>query len=445
MANATEQRETERIHLTPERIRKMKPPARQAVYVFDDDPKHLCVRTTPTGAKAFVFRSKLRTISIRVTIGAVDTWNLDDARAQARRLQVIIDQGKDPRQVAAEEVATEQARLEDEQRKEVIVSEAWAAYVAACSHEWGVSHKRDHERAVKPGGEPRGRGRRANQGDVTYPGLIYPLLSLRLADLTAECLQAWLEEANKRGRTEAAKNFRLLRTFINWCAERGEYRGIVVSDAHAKREVRALVKKVSAKKLAIQKEQLYVWFDAIQKISNPTASAYLQVLLLTGARREELARLKWIDCDFLWRSMHLKDKVQEDGRDIPMTPYVHYLIASQPRRNEYVFSSPSAAAGYIADPLAPLQKAMRSAGLPNFSPHDLRRSFSSLSEWCEVPAGVVAQIMGHQPSATAEKHYKPRPLDLLRMWHTRIETFILEQASIVFAPEQAGLRVISAA
>lgn len=30
-----------------------------------------------------------------------------------------------------------------------------------------------------------------------------------------------------------------------------------------------------------------------------------------------------------------------------------------------------------------------------------------LSEWCEVPTGVVAQIMGHKPSTLAKKHYRP--------------------------------------
>ena len=48
----------------------------------------------------------------------------------------------------------------------------------------------------------------------------------------------------------------------------------------------------------------------------------------------------------------------------------------------------------------------------------------------EVPAGIVAQIMGHKPSAIAEKHYRQRPLDLLRMWHTKIEGWMLEQAGI---------------
>jgi hypothetical protein len=38
--------------------------------------------------------------------------------------------------------------------------------------------------------------------------------------------------------------------------------------------------------------------------------------------------------------------------------------------------------------------------------------------------------MGHKPSATAEKHYRVRPLDLLRMWHSKIEAWVLEQAGI---------------
>jgi integrase len=184
----------------------------------------------------------------------------------------------------------------------------------------------------------------------------------------------------------------------------------------------------------------------VRKINNPTAAAYLQTLLLTGARREELAQLKWSDCDFTWRSLHLKDKVNAEGRDIPMHPYVCSLLMAQPRRNEFVFSSPMSATGYHADPLTPLQKAMRNAGLPNLSPHDLRRSFGTLAEWCEVPVGIVAQIMGHQPSAIAEKHYIVHPIDLLRMWHTKIEAWILEQAGIEQPVEmKPGLRVVNGA
>ena len=62
-----------------------------------------------------------------------------------------------------------------------------------------------------------------------------------------------------------------------------------------------------------------------------------------------------------------------------------------------------------------------------------------------MPRGIVAQIMGHAPSATAEKHYIDRPLQLLAVWHGKYEAWILEQAGIEFdvSQEQTSLRVVS--
>ena len=77
----------------------------------------------------------------------------------------------------------------------------------------------------------------------------------------------------------------------------------------------------------------------MKKIGNPVIAAYLQGLLLTGARRNELAALRWQDVDFQWKSLTIRDKV-EGERTIPLTPYLEHLIASLPRRNEFVFSSP---------------------------------------------------------------------------------------------------------
>lgn len=48
-----------------------------------------------------------------------------------------------------------------------------------------------------------------------------------------------------------------------------------------------------------------------------------------------------------------------------------------------------------------------------------------------VPAGAVAQIAGHKPSATAEG-YAVLPLDDLRPYAALIEARILEQAGINF-------------
>ena len=58
-----------------------------------------------------------------------------------------------------------------------------------------------------------------------------------------------------------------------------------------------------------------------------------------------------------------------------------------------------------------------------------------------MPSGVVAQIMGHKPSATAERHYRVRPLDLLRQWHTKLEAWILAEAGVPIPDEARRLRL----
>ena len=131
----------------------------------------------------------------------------------------------------------------------------------------------------------------------------------------------------------------------------------------------------------------------------------------------------------------------EGTRETPLTPYVASLLASLPRTNEWVFASASKAAEEISTTMSTPHKAHARAGMvagiEGLTLHGLRRSFKSLTEWLEVPAGVVAQLMGHKPSATAEKHYTVRPLDLLRVHHERIEAWLLEQAQVPFEAEGA--------
>ena len=212
------------------------------------------------------------------------------------------------------------------------------------------------------------------------------------------------------------------------------------------RKTRESLGKAGTKSDVLQREQLAVWFAAVHQLQNPVVAACLQMMLLTGARPGEVLSLRWEDINTQWKGIQIRDKV-EGTREIPATPYMLHLLAALPRHNEWVFPSNASASGCLTEPNNPHTRACKAAGLEGLTLHGLRRSFSSLTEWLEVPAGVVAQIQGHKPSATAEKHYKVRPLELLRVHHEKIEAWILEQAGVKFdanQSEKSKLRAVAA-
>jgi len=446
--------------------------------MWDTNTPGLAVRATSpgdrnqTGSKAYIFQSRLRDKVFRITIGSVRSWAIEEvrdangdvitpgARQEARRLQALVDQGIDPRQYKAERLAdaeakrhsVEAARVAENEavrRGQITVDEVWIQYIEARRDKWSKRHLFDHQKLMRP---ERTSGEGLSIRKFT-PGVLASLAPLPLSSMTPETITQWLEaETPKRG-TQAALAFRLLRAFLNWCEDTETYRGIASIDACAKKISRDYVPKIRAKADALQREQLSLWFDSVRKIPNPTISAYLQGLLITGARRNELTGLRWAEVDFQWNSLTIHDKV-EGNRIIPLTPYFSSLLFDLKVRNEtspsirrlntlksrgeewtpseWVFSSQSSKSGQLQEPSIAHRNALFAVGLPPISLHGLRRSFGSLAEWCECPAGVVAQIQGHKPSATAEKHYRVRPLDLLRMWHTRIEAWMLKQTSLRF-------------
>jgi integrase len=424
-------------------------------FLWDSDAPGLGLRAAPGGGRAYVFQGKLKGQVIRIRLGHPDELTIPEARAMAIAHRKTINEGRDPRQVKADALAAEQvereakvaakaaaeaeARMAEAQaaatqfRESVTLAMVWPEYIEARrrigrnGRPWSELHVRDHEDVVRRGGEPKKRGK-----GLTQPGPLASLLDVRLCDLTGQHIGNWLGVETRVRSSRATLAFRLLSVFLGWCARHPLYGDLVDASACKAQAVRDAMPARQRKEISadcLQREQLALWFDAVRKMANPVQSAYLQALLLTGARRRELVSLRWADVDFKWLKLTIRDKVQ-GTRTIPLTPYIAQLISALPRRNEWVFSSLSSANGQLAEPTPGHKRALMEAGLPDMTIHGLRRSFATLSEWVEAPAGVVAQIMGHRPSAIAEKHYKPRPIDLLRMWHVKIEEWMLEEAGI---------------
>ncbi len=393
----------------------------QTIY-WDNRTPNLGVRVTPSGTKSFIFETWFNDKSLRLTIGDINSWAIDKAQSEARRLKVLTDKGVDPR----EEKAAIKAQTIARQLKGTQALIVWNEYIEDRKPHWGERHLFDHQVMVKIGGKKITRGLRTGQPAKEQAGILLGLLSLPINELNRDRVKAWLDREAPKRPTRTRLALSLLKAFVNWASDHESYKSLIAKDS-CEGLASKLPKKVT-KKDCLQREQLSLWFQGMTQIDNSVIGAYLQILLLTGARRNELATLKWSDVDTQWHTATMRDKV-EGVRQIPLTPYVELLLNNLKRVNQHVFSSPTAKSGRITEPRIAHNQALESMGLPPLTIHGLRRSFKTMAAWTECPVGISNQIMGHKPSGQAEQ-YVQRPIDLLRKWHTLIEKFILDEAGI---------------
>ena len=434
--------------------RALCPPGHTFVLLRDSEKRGLRLRLSKAGSKRWQFETRIKGKLFTRALGEWPTVSLDQARIEAHRLRGLTETKQDPREIErqAQTEADERLRLKSNakaaelvrQKAEALtVGEVWKEYMERRRPYWGDLHYRDHVDKSKMGGVPSGR--RGDGSKPTQPGPLAVLMAIPLAKLDQSAIEAWAVVEGVTRASSARLAWRLLTVFLNWCTEQPEYSALMPPKNPAKsKSVREALGKSNAKRDVLQRGQLAAWFSAVQQLPSPIASACIQTMLLTGARPGEVMALKWSDINLKWKGIHIRDKV-EGSREIPATPYVLHLLSSLPRRNEWIFSSPTSKSGCLAKPNTPHSRACQAAGIEGLTLHGLRRSFKSLTEWLEVPVGVVAQIQGHKPSATAEKHYTVRPLELLAAHHQRIESWMLEQAGVIFSAEtsQQSVRKIA--
>ena len=437
-----------KIAFTAGRVSGFKCPSdKKQAFLWDATAPGLGLRATPAGKSAYVFQSVYQGKDIRLTIGSPTAWSIPEAQAKARELQRLIDEGKDPRDLKrdalaaqAEKQAAAAAKLEADKAAALTVGDLWPLYLENGKPKrkdaWKPRYRVDLEAMAVPGGEKKKRG----QG-VTRPGPLYPLLALPLAGVNEDTLKGWYDREAEAGKHQAARALMMFRGFLRWCAARPEYRSLTDRDAGKAPAILESLPQNTRRTDALDAEQIAGWWTGTEQLSNRTASVYLRALLLTGARREEMAALRWQDVDFRWRKLTIADKV-EITRTIPLTPYLAQLLATLPRVGPYVFAS-TGKAGRITDARASHAQVLQHAQVEHLTFHGLRRTFVRRARNI-APAGVPAQIAGHAPSAVAEG-YAILSIDELRPHAERVEAHILSLAGVQFdaQAEPGALRVVA--
>lgn len=155
---------------------------------------------------------------------------------------------------------------------------------------------------------------------------------------------------------------------------------------------------------------------ALDQEVNLSAAAAILLMMLTGARRSEILRVRHIDLDLGRGLLTVPRSKNGRTRHIPLSPAAVQLLRAQARRaadgNQYVFPGKNS-----GEPLegvrGPWERARKRARLrPDLRLHDLRHSFASALANAGVPINEIGAILGHRQLSTTTRyaHHAPQRL-----------------------------------
>jgi integrase len=130
---------------------------------------------------------------------------------------------------------------------------------------------------------------------------------------------------------------------------------------------------------------------------NPTASAVVKFLLVTGFRSGEARFLKWNELDIERRIVTLTDT--KTGKSIrPLSTEAIRIIEAQQKNCEYVFAPRGRPIGNVNSHFARLK-------MPDdISPHTLRHSYASLAGDMGLADHTIARLLGHRQSSITSRY-----------------------------------------
>jgi len=350
--------------LTVRTVEAMRPAAERRE-IADGYLPGLYLVIQPTGAKSWAVRYRYHGQPRKFTLGSFPRIDLKAARDLGAKALRAVAEGRDPGHERA------QARASQPDSIEAVATQFIERH---CRRVNRPKTARETERLLRRNVLPRWRGRSIDS--ITRRDVLDVLD--RVVDAGAPI--------------EANRVLAATRKMFSWAVSRD----IIAASPCA--GVKPPSPERSRDRTLNDAELRSVWLAADQ-IGWPFGPL-VQLLTLTGQRRDEVGRMRWSEVDIekrLWVLPLERTKTGKTAHEVPLSTAAIDVLKKIPRvaGSDLVFSTNGAtpASGYSKakrriDALLPL-------GTPHWTLHDLRRSFASGAARIGIDLPVVEKILGH--------------------------------------------------
>jgi integrase len=353
--------------------------------IADDYMRGLYLIVQPTGAKSWAVRYRHGGKSNKHTIGPYPAFGLKQARDAAAEVLRAVAEGRDPKQRPAGTVAQAVEQFLERHGKHYrpkVFYEATRRLQLCVVDEWG-NRKLD---------------------------------SITRADVRT--VLARIDAPIAANRVHS-----IIRKFFNWAAENDL---IAISPVAG---VRTPNPETSRDRVLTDDELKVVW-RAADKEGYPLGWI-LQVLILTGQRRGEIAGMMWSELDLEAGTWSLpRERVKNDRRhEVPLSRQAAAIIKRVPRiGDKYVFTFNSVAP---FDGFKAKERIDKAASVQSWTVHDLRRTAASGMAKLGVNLVVIEKILNHVSGSLAgivgvyQRHeYADEKRAALQHWADHVEKLV---------------------
>jgi integrase len=402
-----------RTKITKAAVDSVAVPSTGEARIWDTQLTGFCVRAHPSGRRVYALKYRLGGRIRWYTIGEHgDPWTPEAARREAQRLIGRVAMGDDP---ATEKQSRSTEAFTVARLIELYLAEGPATKPEKRASSWSVdaSCLNRHVRPLVGGRLVR---------DLTRADVGRLVRDVREGRTAVDVKTGTRGRAIVRGGEGIA--LRVLQTFramLTWAAE---HEHVVLPENPArglKLPKRPVVERFLSNAQAAKLFETLARLEAEEEISREHAAIY-RLLLLTGARRNEIAGLRWSELDLERGRLVLppdRTKAGEQGgsRYITLNSMAAEILGEMPRSNTSPFVFPAKRGDGFTRSASKVwrTKVRPAAELAGIRIHDLRHSFASFALADGASLVLIGKALGHKDPRSTNRylHLSDDPLRAL--------------------------------